>query len=740
MEGFLHIFHKNNFQNLNEDNYKNLINGYKGVTHSFKIKQKNNIVGIYYTNEYSSYPYQEYKNDLFCPIGQFIDDKNNLQTTLIDSNEAQKISTVKKLSGAFSISQIDFNMSLIYVFTHVVRAESVYIFENQNKIVVGSDPLLVSVFSNDNHKPEFDSSKFISFFEQGYFADDSSPYKNVFCLPENSSIKIGQTLDIRQIDNTYETAFTYNKSDDLLNEISNYFINAFQIMPDKNAPIMTGLTGGKDSRVILLALLANDYNINTHTTGFKDHPDVIVAKLLAEKLNVPHKINDRKLNKDNQLTIDLENRLLNITKASSGLLSAYDNVTTKTQFNNQNNFNGVAASVITGGFNKFNHRTQDPIELALKKAVYKFDDFYIDKNNYFSTYLEQFAQRSDDYRTLLHLFFLINRTGRWTSDSRIPKSYATNSFSVFLDNQLTKSAMKLNMNDLRSEIIHYKLIEKLNSDLLNIPFANQRFEFEKNGPVSLEDYENWLARSPIFALSKVGIYNWRSLGNNDTELVNAFKEIILSSPNSIVFDNLNYQKVEALLNSKLQSRTNKFLWAIASMIKYTDYMKNLNSSSNNKIKLDTPKDSLTEVKVPSEIIDLTSEYSALNDSIEYDNNSHEISLIPNKKNPYLKTYNAGFNTLPSSVEISSVKEIVFETSLTPDKNYKNLSFYIIFYTSDKRLKSLTIEPSIESNQYVSFKQKVTVPKAAKFFRTAVHFKDKLDSKHKLNYSYAKLIY
>src|SRR5699024_10973451 len=133
--------------------------------------------------------------------------------------------------------------------------------------------------------------------------------------------KIGENISITQIDNTYETAFSYDKSEDLLEEITNNFLNAFQIMPNRSAPILSGLTGGKDSRVILLALLANHYNVNTHTTGFKEHPDVVVAKLLAERLNVPHKINDKKLNKDNQLIINLEDRLLNITKASSGMLS-----------------------------------------------------------------------------------------------------------------------------------------------------------------------------------------------------------------------------------------------------------------------------------------------------------------------------------------------------------------------------------------------------------------------------------
>src|SRR5699024_10488483 len=149
--------------------------------------------------------------------------------------------------------------------------------------------------------------------------------------------------------------------------------NAFKIVDDKNSLIRSGLTGGKDSRLILLALLENNFNVKTHTTGFPDHPDVTVAKELAKILNVPHEINERKLNKDNQLSINLEKRLIDITTASSGLLSAYDSVSTNKHFKDNINFNGVAASVISGGFNNFNHNIGSSTNAAaLKKSLYKF--------------------------------------------------------------------------------------------------------------------------------------------------------------------------------------------------------------------------------------------------------------------------------------------------------------------------------------------------------------------------------
>lgn len=740
MEGFLHISYKGHYNFLQDNTIKSTIDNYKNVKHTFRIHHKNNIIGVYYTNEYNNYPYNIYAENLFCPVGQFIEDKLDIQETLIKGTKSDRIKMVQKISGAFSLSHVDFKAGTIHLYTHVVRAESIYIYEDDYKIITGSDPLLVSALSNDSLKPEFDSSNFTAFFEQGYFADNSTPYKNVFCLPENSYIKINHTIKIESIDDTYDTAFTFKQSEELLSDITDQFINSFKIMPDQNASILSGLTGGKDSRVILLALLKQGYNVSTHTTGFDDHPDVIVARLLAQKLNVPHKVNKRTLNKENKLIINLEKRLIDITNASSGLLSAYDNVTTKNTFNNLNNFNGVAASVITGGFNKFTQKPSDNAGEALKRAVYKFHDYYIDKNNNYSKYLDNFSMKSSDYQTLLHLFFLINRTGRWTSDSRVPKGYATNSFSVFLDNQLTKSAMKLNMTDLRSEVIHYKLIEELNPKILNIPFANQRFAFEKDGPISPDDYDNWLQRAPIHSKNKVGTYNWRSLGNNDLQLTNAFKEVILSRRNNKVFDNVDYKKVEQLLNGKIQARTNKFIWAIASMIKFTDYIDNYNVQSQNKIKLNVPQESVIPLNIPSEVLDLTYDYHILNDSLTFDKDTFEIILNNNNGNPYLKSYKGGFNHIPKSRDISNVSNITFETVLTLEKNYSNIKFLVIFYTENKRFKTVIIKPNFKADNIVIFKENITVPKSAKYFRTVVHFSDKVPSHHKLNYSYAKLVY
>src|SRR5699024_10700636 len=128
----------------------------------------------------------------------------------------------------------------------------------------------------------------------------------------------------------------------------------------------------------------------------------------------------------------------------------------------------------------------------------------------------------------------------------------------------------------------------------------------------------------------------------------AFKEIILSSKNNQIFDIVDYNKVEDLLNSKLKNRTNKFIWSIASMIKFTESVNKKDISKSLKIKLNIPKDTIAQNKKHPEIYDLTNSYVCLNKSLLFDFKTKEILFTKNSGNSYLKSFEGGFADVPSS--------------------------------------------------------------------------------------------
>src|SRR5699024_2524292 len=241
MEGFIHIYNKNKKFIPKNPKIESIINNLKNTNHSFKIVSNETITDIYYTNEYSDYPYNKSENFLFCPVGQFVEDKNHIQDILRSNNYDKIRQTVNGLSGAFLLSSVNLNNNSIDIYTHVVRAGSVFKFEDYNSIIVGTDPLIVSAFSNENLQPQIDSSNFISYFEQGYFADENTPFYKVIALPYNSHINISYKVTINDMDDTYDTAFSQPATPDLLDTITTDFLNSFNIVKDKSSPILSGL-------------------------------------------------------------------------------------------------------------------------------------------------------------------------------------------------------------------------------------------------------------------------------------------------------------------------------------------------------------------------------------------------------------------------------------------------------------------------------------------------------------------
>ena len=741
MEGFIHIYNKkNNINSLNADIVSGTINFYKETTHTFESIYNEQILSLYYTNEYDEYPYKKDKNILFCPVGQFVEDKLEIQKGLSSSVANEKIHVVKNLKGAFGLSTSNLIDNSIDIFTHVVRAESIYCFENDNYIIIGTDPLIISVLTNRQLQPDFDSSNFISFLEQGYFSDELTPFSGVYCLPENSHIRIfNGKIVIQEIDDTYTHAFNLNSTNEFYDMVTEDLLSGFDIVKDKEKPIRLGLTGGKDSRIVLLALINKGYNINAHTTGFSDHPDVLIAQKLARLSNIPHEVNERKLSQESQLSVSLDKRIKSIMTASSGLISAYDTVNTKTNFIDNKNFNGIAAALLKGGYSTHIPKNKNTLENPLKKPFYKFEDFYHDDQNKFSKFLEEFALTYDNVNELFHIFFLKYRTGRWTSDSRKPKSYSSNSYSVFMDNKFTKSVLKLNINDLDKERIHYEIIERLNSDFNKIPFFNTRYTFEKKGPQSIQDYQNWFMRAPVQSTSKIAKYNWKSLGNNDKVLINAFKELILEFKNNPIFDIVDYNKIEELMNSKLNNRTNKFIWSIASMIQYINVMTKKGYEIPKKhLKLTVAGDNLKSIQKTTELIDCTSNFVALNDAVTIEN--QKINIFKSVKNAYIKTHEGSFNEIPESNCIDTAKTIKLNTSLTLLNYEGEIKKSIIFYTDEKRFKTVVLENKKESSNTLSIFEEIPVPKDAKYYRVLILFKTNTEHRCKLNYSYARINY
>lgn len=193
------------------------------------------------------------------------------------------------------------------------------------------------------------------------------------------------------------------------------------------------------------------------------------------------------------------------------------------------------------------------------------------------------------------------------------------------------------------------------------------------------------------------------------------------------------------MNSKFKNRTNKFIWSIASMIQYINLFTKKNYEvPKNHIKLTVARDNFKEIQKSNELIDHTNDYLSLNDALSL--NGQEINLRESNKNAYIKIHEGSFNDVPSSSYIGNAKSIKFNTSIKLLNYTGEIRKSIIFYTNNKRFKTVVLDNKVFKENDISIFSEVPVPKGAEHYRIVILFKTNEDGQCKLNYSYARINY
>lgn len=743
MQGFVFVSNKKRNIPLPHETIKNSINKLKGINHKFKIISDEHLTLVYYTNEYERYPYETNDSFLACPIGQFTEERNLLVQNLSSKDNIGKRKIVSDLAGTFLIALGDLRQNKIDIFTHITRIESAYSYESEDIIIVGSDPIIISALSNKKMKPEFDSKNFIAFFEMGYFADESTPFKNVVCLPPNSHIMIESgSMKIKEIDNSYSNIFKEELTEDFNKVLTTAFLDSFDIIPSSSL-INLGLTGGKDSRMIFYALLNKGYNLETFTSGFPENPDVIIADELANFYGIKHTVKNPVLNESTALDIHLEQRLVDSMVSTSGQIYAYENIHPLSHFKKNITVNGVAGEVLRGGYiipENFSSKTD---KNKLINKFYRYPEMYNQIDSKYLSHLQKLNNNHEDYLVNLYNHYLNYKCGRWSSDSRKGKGYLADNYMPFLDNQFVKLIMKVAPEELYSGKLQFNLLKSLDEQAVNFRFETTRFNFEKMFPLQ-NDYKGWYNRRPIYPTSKIGKYNWRVLANGQKSLINSFREILLTDKANPIYNVVDISNLDKLLSSNINYKYGRFIWALASMSTFINYINNNDIIDfKQSIKVDIPSDKVKVINPKIKLFDLNSKFIPLNDSltVEQKENLGEVLIKTKKseKNNYLKTFKGKFQDIPSNDEEASLKNIKsMRVNITMHITNEELILNILLYSKNQRKRNVKIKPELKKNRLV-FDKEINIDEEISSYRLALKFPNKdMEREYLIEYAFVEM--
>lgn len=739
MRGFLYIFQK---KDINHDfnKTKKYINKLKQTEHNFNFIEHEKLKCYLYNNEQKFSFENSEKSKCISLIGQFVDNPNKIITELSELENEELREYVSKLKGAFALALADFRKNEMRFFTHIFRIDNIFYRETKNQIIVGTDPLIVSALSNsETMKAEIEIKNSVSFLMNGYFADENTLFKGVKVVPPNSELIINNKgTKILSIDNSIEAISSIKPNSEFNNMLKQDYIDAFKVIPI-HSKINIGITGGKDSRLALLGLMEAGYKVNTITRGFLDNPDVQLGTVISEKLGLKHKITEPKIIDSKGLTINLEKKALSAMIATSGQIYGYENITYQPNYKGNIGVTGVGALTMKGGYSNLNNVNPSNPEAEMIKRFLPLDNLLIDGvSKEYKKFLKNLV--TSDFQNAQYKHALFYRNGRWTSGTRLAKSYSSDIYSPFYDNHFSKNIMKIEKSHLDNGFIQYTLTNKLNEEISKLPLVASRWGFEKDQPIKPENYFNWLTRVPLYPKTKMSNYNWRNLTLKENEIVrNKFKEILLSDSNHVIYQVIDYEELKSTFEKGITNKHLKFMWAALSLFSYINYIEGKAIIADD-LNLKIPKTMINTVNIVPETYDLMPEITSINKGLTLSSQNSEYTVSVNNiinKNRYITTFSENI-TKGSKKEIADIynrHKISFNMFIESEKSI-NFRYCIIFFNADVKIETIWFKTTV-SKLNRNLQGVVTIPSDADNYKLAVKVPNNLDRTFKIKYLFAR---
>jgi asparagine synthetase B (glutamine-hydrolysing) len=465
--------------------------------------------------------------------------------------------TVSHLGGAFALFVADGARDRVTVWNTVTRLVGVFHAETDDLVILGTRALLVSLVLAGRTQPVYAPERLVPFFSCGYHASEHTPYRGVDVLAANTHLTATPSgLGIEPIDDFDGECGTVVPTVDDYDRLADRFVEA--VGRFGGARIACTLTGGKDSRLVAAALHAAGANFRTYTRGFPDHPDVVVAGRVAQALGVPHTHSvppTKEREGVRTMSVDVAARARETLFATDGMLSAYENVQPPERVSSSSiAMGGAGGESLRGGFAKAVSETGDISWKRARQYLYgrvlgQCDVLDPVAVVAYEALLNGWIERQETSAVrpavALDTFYLYYRTGRWKAAARASR-HGARDVEPLTDNLITRDALRIHERVKLNDRLVYEVLKRLAPSLIDIPFADKRWLFEKEGPAPGQEDE-WDRRAPV--LSSVGTpssFNWRTTVT--TDLYDAFYDQIFNDRRaSALFEVVDSKRLRALM-------------------------------------------------------------------------------------------------------------------------------------------------------------------------------------------------
>jgi hypothetical protein len=415
------------------------------------------------------------------------------------------------LGGVFSILRIEDDR--IVAWNTPARLEQVYWAERSGVVVVASRALAAHLVASRSRRPAYDAAFIRSVLITGFPTTNRTPFQGVSLLPG------GSRLEVRAGRTTVSRLSQQHVPDvEPLVRLNESLVDSISFITEVDPEPSTALTGGKDSRLVAAVLAEAGVPFTAITGGLSEHPDVVVAKRLAEILGVPH-VETSRLRSDDVETptflnihviLDSCGRLLN----SDGAHPIFELIARERRRPSRSHvvLGGQGGEVLRGGYAKKLYGSHFEAWGSLSRRLIRHHRLLAPtaraaERSRLVSWLARNTTWSSPPQALWD-YYLEFRSGRWAAAGWAAKSVGGPTVWPFFDAAVVRAIEQVDIAQRIDERALVSVIEQAEPRLIEVPLVGARFAFEESGPVG-DDEAAWSARAPIEPVSARAAFDWR---------------------------------------------------------------------------------------------------------------------------------------------------------------------------------------------------------------------------------------
>ncbi len=389
----------------------------------------------------------------------------------------------KTLDGQFAAVNVDLQNLQLKVLTDPLGMEQVYVHHRGPTVVVSNSVRLIEQTCGLTALNEIGASLFLSL---GWVGGDRTLRESVHVLPGgylHRWASNGSYTSTAYFPRTRLARLSRSHEELHVQELAHRFTSMCRALSDRGTPLGCGLTGGRDTRVVVAAVIASGVPASFVTMGSTDSADVQIATKIAETFHLTHRVGYPQ----GMVTDRWDEGVRRLVRQTDGMVNLWQVANSISQVQQIDNLPlslwGVGGEIASGAYYRILRlpptlgdrqmlKTFLSSLVAIDSELLKRETRQVALKSLRET-CQAFQDDGFEPQAAPDAFYTFDRVRRWAGTNTRKASPACDMFTPFCTIPYIEAALAMPLSDRITGRLHRELIRATAPSLLDLPYDKQ---------------------------------------------------------------------------------------------------------------------------------------------------------------------------------------------------------------------------------------------------------------------------